>query len=66
MTPSCCNMPRSSLTAQCSVSLPSSTWNQCDCRAANRFPLGATVRLTGSHYHPSKLRFIDCFSLRLQ
>ena len=40
MTPSCCNVPRSSLTAQCSVSLPSSTRNQCDCRATDPPPSG--------------------------
>src|SRR5918997_3679436 len=35
-TPSCFNMPRSSLTAHCSATLPSETRNQCDCWTAKR------------------------------
>src|SRR5215204_1147025 len=33
-------MPRSSLIAQCSATLPSATQNQCDCWAAKRSPVG--------------------------
>jgi hypothetical protein len=38
-TPSCLIMPSSSLTAQCSATLPSETRNQCDCWLAKRLPL---------------------------
>jgi hypothetical protein len=39
-TPSSLIMPRSSLTAQCSATLPSETRNQCDCWAAKCLPVG--------------------------
>src|SRR5918994_3900182 len=48
-TPSCFNMPRSSLTAQCSVTLPSETRNQCDCWTVKRGGGGAGTLLAGRY-----------------